>query len=53
MENQSGDAGNQGGNLNIAVEMTQKSHGNNKFKEWREVKITENRHIYKNLVLHI
>ena len=53
MENQSGDTENQGGNLNITVEMTQNSHRNNKFKEWREVKITENKHIYKNLVLHI
>ena len=27
------DAGNQGGNLSIAVEMTQKSNGNDHFKE--------------------
>ena len=51
--NQSGDAGNQSGNLSIAVEMTYNSNGNDKFKEWREVKITESEHICKNLVSHI
>ena len=48
-----GDVENQGGNLVIAVEMTQESNGNDKFKEQREVKIIENEHIRKNLVLHI
>ena len=42
--NQGGDAGNQGGNLSIAVEITW--NGNNKLKDWREVKI-------KNLVSRI
>ena len=51
--NQGGDKENQGGNLAIAVEMKQESNGNDKFKEWREVKITGKEHIYKNLVLHI
>ena len=37
--NQGGDAGNQGKNISIAVDMTQNSNGNHKFKEWREVKI--------------
>ena len=32
MGNQSGNAGNQGGNLSTAVEMTQNSNGNDKFK---------------------
>ena len=36
----------QGGNLSIAVEITWNSNGNNKFKDWREVKII-------NLVSHI
>ena len=31
-----------GGNLSIAVEMTQNSNGNDKFKEWKGVKIIEN-----------
>ena len=44
--NQGGNAGNQGGNLRIAVEITWNSNGNNKFKDWREVKII-------NLVSHI
>ena len=48
-----GDVENQGGNLVIAVEMTQESNGNDKFKEQREVKIIEDEHIRKNLVLHI
>ena len=47
------DAGNEGGNLSIAVEMIQNSNENNKFKEWREVKIVKNKHICKNLVSHI
>ena len=51
--NQGGDAGNQSGNLSIAIEMTQNSNGNDKFKEWREVKITEKEHIFKNFVSHI
>ena len=51
--NQGGDVENQGGNLGIAEEMTQEGNGNDKFKEWREVKIIENEHICKNLVLHI
>ena len=48
-----GDVENQGGNLVIVVEMTQESNGNDKFKQQREVKIIENEHIRKNLVLHI
>ena len=60
--NQGGDVENQGGNLyiqqkqyrnSIAVEMKSESNGNDKFKEWREVKIIENEHICKNLVLRI
>ena len=51
--NQCGDAGNQAGNLSIAVEMTSNSNGNDKFKEWREVKIIKNEHICKNLVSYI
>ena len=39
MRNQGGDAGNQGGNLSIAVEITQNSNGNDKLKDWTEVKI--------------
>ena len=53
MGNQGGDAGNQDANLSIAVEMTQNSNVNDKFKEWREVKIIENERISKNLVSHI
>ena len=30
---------NQGGNLGITVKMKQESNGNDKFEEWREVKI--------------
>ena len=52
-ENLCGDAGNQGGNLGIAVEMAQTSNANDKLKEWREVKIIEKEHICKNLVSHI
>ena len=37
--NQGGDAGNQGGNLSIAVEITWNSNLNGKLKDWREVKI--------------
>ena len=51
--NQGGDAGNQSVNLSIAIEMTQNSNGNDKFKEWREVKIIEKEHICKNFVSHI
>ena len=51
LENQSGDAGNQSVNLSIAIELTQNS--NDKFKEWREVKIIEKEHICKNFVSHI
>ena len=39
MGNQGGDAGNQGGDLSIAVEITWNSNGNDKLKDWREVKI--------------
>ena len=45
--NQAGDVDNQGGKLSIAVKMTQESNGNDKFKEWRELKIDENERIYK------
>ena len=38
--NQVGDAGNQGGNLSTAVEITWNSNGNDKLKDWREVKVT-------------
>ena len=44
---------NQGGNLGIAVEMKSEGNRNDKFSKWREVKIIENEHICKNLVLHI
>ena len=37
--NQGSDAGNEGGNLSIAVEITWNSNGNDKLKDWREVKI--------------
>ena len=40
MENQGADAENQGENLSIAVEMTLKSNENDKFKEWREEKMS-------------
>ena len=53
MRYQVGDAGNKGGNLSIAVEITKNSNENDKFKEWREVKIKENEHICKNLVSQI
>ena len=51
--NQVGDVENQVGNLDVVVEMKQESNRNGKFKEWREVKVIENEHICKNLVLHI
>ena len=37
--NQGGDARNQGGNLSIAIKITQNSNGNDKLKDWTEVKI--------------
>ena len=40
------------GNLGMAVEMAQNSSWNDKFIEWREVKILENELIFWNLVLH-
>ena len=49
VENRGGNAGNQGGNLSAAVNITQNSNGNDEFKEWKEVKIKENKHICKNL----
>ena len=39
MWNQGGDAGNQGTNFSIAVEITWNINGNDKLKGWREVKI--------------
>ena len=39
MGNQGGDAGNQGRNLSIAVEITWTNNGNDQLKGWREVKI--------------
>ena len=33
--NQGGDAGSQGGNLSIAVEIIWNSNGNDKLKDWR------------------
>ena len=39
MGNQGGDAENQGGNLSIAVEITWSSNGNDKLKDWKEIKI--------------
>ena len=45
MGNQDGDAGNQDGNLSLAIEITWKCNGNDKLKVWREVKMI-------NLVLH-
>ena len=52
-QNQCGDAGNQMGNLGIALEMTWNCSGNDKLKEWKQVEIIENEHIPKNLVPHI
>ena len=40
--NLGGEVENQGGNLGIAVEMKKESNGNDKFRDWREVRITEN-----------
>ena len=37
--NQGGKAGNQGGNVSISVQITWNSNGNDKLKDWREVKI--------------
>ena len=37
--NHSGDAENQGRSLSIAVEITWNSNGNDKLKDWREVRI--------------
>ena len=51
--NQGGDAESQDWNLGIAVEMIKNSNGNDKFKEWRKVRITENEHICKTPVSHI
>ena len=53
IRNQHGNAENQGGDLSIVVEMTQKRYGNDEFKEWKEVKIIINEHIYKNLISDI
>ena len=53
MGNQGGNEGNQGGNLSIAAEMTCNSNWKDKFKEWREVKVIEINHIFKNVVSHI
>ena len=39
MGNQGGDAGNQGGNLRIGAEITWNSNGNDKLKDWREIRI--------------
>ena len=51
--NQGGDVQNQGRNFGIAVKMKKESNRNDKFNKWREVKIIENEHICKILVLHI
>ena len=51
--NWDGDPENQNRNLGIAVEMAYNSNGNDKFKEWREVKIIENERVCKNLISHI
>ena len=39
VRNRGGDAGNQGGNLSIAVEITWNNNENDKLKDWREFKI--------------
>ena len=39
MGNKGRNAGNQGGNLTIAVEITWNSDGNDKLKDWKEVRI--------------
>ena len=51
--NQGGDVQNQGRNFGIAVKMKKESNKNDKFNKSREVKIIENEHICKILVLHI
>ena len=51
--NQGGNAGNQNGNSGIAVAMTKTSNGNDKFKDWRKVKMIKNEPICRNLVSHI
>ena len=38
MGNQGGGVGNQGGNLSIVVEITWNTNGNDKLKDWGEVK---------------
>ena len=38
MGSQGGDAGNQGGNLSIGVEITWNNNRNDKLRDWREVK---------------
>ena len=53
MGNQRGNAGNQGGNLSIAVKLRENSNGNEKLKKWREVKMIKNEHICKHLVSRI
>ena len=49
---QSGEASTVKGNKHTDTH-TQKSNKSGKLKEWREVKMIENKHICKNLVLHI
>ena len=39
MGNKGRNAGNQDGNLTIAVEITWNSNGNDKLKDWKEVRI--------------
>ena len=39
MGNQGRNAGNQGRNVSVAVEITWNGNGNDKFKDWREVRI--------------
>ena len=53
MGNQRGNAGNQGGNLSIAVKLRENSNGNEKLKKLREVKMIKNEHICKHLVSRI
>ena len=52
-KNRCGDAGNQGGSFGIAVGMTWSSCVNDQLKGWREVRIIENEHNFKNLVAHV
>ena len=48
-QNQCGHARwNQGGNLDIAVEMTLSSSGNSKLKVWKEVKLIEDAQMCEN-----